>query len=130
MQLKQIVSAIFGMIFRLLVTIIMIMLVYRLAVAAYGFGYDVFLDAPMSASPGLSKTVTIAEGTGKWDMAKLLEEKGVVKSAGVFYVQLMLSDYKDDWKPGIYELNTSMHAEEIILLLAGVSEEEEQNGDS
>ena len=46
--------------------------------------------------------------------------------AKVFYVQLILSEHKDDWKPGIYDLNTSMHSEEIIATLAGISEEEEE----
>jgi len=127
MQLKQIVSAILGMLFRLLITVIMIMLVYRLAVYAYGFGYEIFADIPADLSPGLNKTVTIADGASRWDVAKLLEEKGVVHNAEVFYAQLMLSDYKDDCKPGVYEMNTSMHAEEIILLMAGVSEEEEDS---
>lgn len=128
MQLKRIAFAIFGMMFRLLVTVIMIMLVYRLGIRAYNFGYEVFADIPAAYAPGINKTVTIAEGTSKWELAKMLQEKGVVHDSGVFFVQLMLSEYKDDWKAGIYELNTSMHSEEIIDKLAGVSEEED--GDS
>ncbi|MBO6015538.1 MAG: endolytic transglycosylase MltG [Lachnospiraceae bacterium] len=130
MRITQIISAIFGMLFRLFITVVMIMLVYRLAVFSYSFGYEVFADIPAELSPGIDKTVTIAEGASRWDMAKVLEDKGIVHSAQVFYVQILLSDHKNDWKPGVYEMNTSMHASDIILQLAGLSEEEEEDSDS
>lgn len=129
-QLKQIATAIFGMLFRLLITVIMIMLLYRSAIIAYNFGYEVFADIPAGYAPGIDKTVTIAQGTDKWELARILEQQGVVHDAGVFYAQLMLSEYRDDWKAGVYELNTSMHAEEIISKLAGVKESGEEDSDS
>ncbi len=125
MELKQVVSAIFGMMFRLLITIIMILMVYQLSTEAYSFGYLVFADIPKDMSPGFTKTVTISEGTGEWALAQSLQEEGIVEDAKVFYVQIMLSEHKDDWKPGIYELNTSMHSGEIIATLAGMIEEED-----
>lgn len=126
MQLKQVVSAIFGMMFRLLITVIMMLMVYQFATEAYSFGYLVFADIPMELSPGYTKTVSISEGTSEWALAQYLQEEGIVADAKVFYVQLILSEHKDDWKPGIYDLNTSMHSEEIIATLAGISEEEEE----
>ena len=125
MELKQVVSAIFGMMFRLLITIIMILMVYQLSTEAYSFGYLVFADIPKDMSPGFTKTVTISEGTGEWALAQSLQEEGIVEDAKVFYVQIMLSEHKDDWNPGIYELNTSMHSGEIIATLAGMIEEED-----
>ena len=125
MQLKQAVSAVFGMMFRLLVTIIMILVVYQMATYAYSFGYLVFADIPKDMSPGYTKTVSISEGSSEWALAQSLEEEGIVEDAKVFYVQIMLSEHKDDWKPGIYELNTSMHSGEIIATLAGMIEEED-----
>lgn len=126
MQLKQVVSAIFGMLFRILFTIIMLLMVYQLATSAYSFGYLVFADIPKDLSPGYTKTVSISEGTSEWALSQQLQQEGIVEDAKVFYVQLMLSEHKEDWKPGIYELNTSMHSEEIVKTLAGVSEEEEE----
>lgn len=124
MQLKQAVSAVFGMMFRLLVTIIMILMVYQMATSAYSFGYLIFADIPRDMSPGYTKTVSISEGTSEWALAQTLQEQGIVGDAKVFYVQLILSEHKDDWKPGIYDLNTSMKSDEIIETLAGVGEEE------
>ena len=130
MQLKQAVSAVFGMMFRLLITIIMVMLVYQMATFSYSFGYLVFADIPKELSPGYTKTVSISEGTSDWALAQTLQEQGIVSDAKVFYVQLILSEYKDDWKPGIYDLNTSMKSGEIITTIAGISGEEEKNSDS
>ena len=126
MQLKQAVSAVFGMIFRTLVTIIMIILVYQMATYAYSFGYLVFADIPKDMSPGFTKTVSISEGTSDWALAQSLQDQGIVPDAKVFYVQLILSEYKDQWKPGIYDLNTSMKSGDIITTLAGISGEEEE----
>lgn len=126
MQLKQAVSAVFGMMFRVLITIIMILLVYQVATYAYSFGYLVFADIPKEFSPGYTKTVSISEGTSDWALSQTLQEQGIVSDAKVFYVQLMLSEYKDEWKPGIYDLNTSMKSGEIVATLAGISGEEEE----
>ena len=126
MQLKQAVSAVFGMMFRVLITIIMILLVYQVATYAYSFGYLVFADIPKEFSPGYTKTVSISEGTSDWTLSQTLQEQGIVSDAKVFYVQLMLSEYKDEWKPGIYDLNTSMKSGEIVATLAGISGEEEE----
>ena len=126
MQLKQAVSAVFGMMFRVLITILMILLVYQVATYAYSFGYLVFADIPKEFSPGYTKTVSISEGTSDWALSQTLQEQGIVSDAKVFYVQLMLSEYKDEWKPGIYDLNTSMKSGEIVATLAGISGEEEE----
>lgn len=126
MQLKQVVAAVFGMMFRLLVTVIMILLVYQMATYAYSFGYLVFADIPKELSPGYNKTVSISEGTSEWALAQSLQEQGIVSDAKVFYVQLILSEYKDEWKPGIYDLNTSMKSDQIIATIAGVNGEEEE----
>lgn len=126
MQMKQVVSAIFGMMFRFLITVIMLLMVYQFAVEANSFGYNVFADIPMDLSPGYTKKVTISEGTSEWELAQSLQQEGIVEDAKVFYVQLILSENKENWKPGIYDLNTSMHAEEIIATLAGIIEEEEE----
>ena len=126
MQLKQVVAAVFGMMFRLLITVIMILLVYQMATYAYSFGYLVFADIPKELSPGYTKTVSISEGTSEWALAQSLQEQGIVSDAKVFYAQLILSEYKDEWKPGIYDLNTSMKSGEIVATLAGISGEEEE----
>lgn len=130
MKANQIVSTIFGMLFKFLFLLIVVMLIYSGATSAYRFGYDVFADIPAQLSPGITSTVTIEAGLNKWEIAKRLEENGIVTDAKVFYVQLILSDYKDKLVPGTYELNTSMQSEEIMLVIAGMATEEEEDSDS
>lgn len=131
MKVNQVVGGVFGVVFRLLLTAIMIMVVYRFSVEAYNMGYEVFADIPAQLSPGVTRTVTLEEGTSDWTRAKVLEEHGIVSDARVFFVQMMLSDYKKDIKAGTYALNSSMKSSEILAALAGVSEEnEDEESDS
>jgi UPF0755 protein len=61
------------------------------------------------------------------ELAKLLAQKGLVKDANVFFVQLKLSD--DEVVSGVYELNTAMSASEMISAMSdsGDSNEEEED---
>jgi UPF0755 protein len=61
------------------------------------------------------------------ELAKLLAQKGLVKDANVFFVQLKLSD--DKVVSGVYELNTAMSASEMISAMSdsGDSNEEEED---
>lgn len=129
-QASEIVATVFGMLFKVLFTLIMIMLVYRAGTGAYQFGYDVFADIPAQLSPGLTKHVTITEDLSQWEVAKLLEENAIVTDAKVFYVQLILSDYKDKIIAGTHELNSSMQSEEIMLVITGMAASEDEESDS
>ena len=42
----------------------------------------------------------------------------------VFFLQELLSEYHGDEKPGIYDLNTAMTADEMIAIMAHEGEEE------
>ena len=44
----------------------------------------------------------------------------------LFWIQNLLSSYKDELKAGTYTLNSSMSAEEIMKELAGVEEPTEE----
>lgn len=131
MNAKQVISAFVGMIFKVVISIIVIMVVYRVAINAYAFGYDVFQDLPVDIeSQAKVVNVSILEGKSNAEIGEILEKAGIIKSAKVFYVQLMLSDYKDSIKPGIYELKTSMNSEEIMQIIAPESEEGTEDTDS
>jgi UPF0755 protein len=57
------------------------------------------------------------------ELSKLLEQKGLVSDANVFFVQLKLSD--DEVVSGAYELNTAMTAAEMLEVMSGGNQEEE-----
>ena len=128
MDVKQFLGAVSATIIKIVVAAVIIVAVFRLAVYAYDFGFQVFADVPLSEGEGRTVSVVISEGLGNRELAKVLEQKGLVKDANVFYIYDLLSDYrKKELKPGTYELSTAMNAEEMLeILCAGDEEQEEQ----
>lgn len=128
MDVKQLLGAVSATIIKIVVAVIIIVSVFRLAVYAYDFGYQVFADMPVSEGEGRIVSVEISEGLENRELAKMLEQKGLVNDANVFYIYDLLSDYrKKELKPGTYELSTAMNAEEMLeILCAGDEEQEEQ----
>jgi len=109
MKAKQVTGAVFNMIFRLVLSIIIILVVYRLAMYSYHLGYMVFADVAKEAEPGRDSTM---------DVAKTLENRGLIDDARVFFLQEMLSEYRGKIQPGVYTLNTSMTAEKMLAEMA------------
>lgn len=127
MNAKQLLGAICAMIIKIALAAVIIVVVFRLAVYAYDFGYQVFADIPVSEGEGRIVSVVVSEGQSSRDLAKMLEQKGLINDANAFYLYERLSDYKDKLKPGVYELSTSMKAEEMLEIVCA-SESEDTSG--
>ena len=115
---KYLVGAVVEAIIKAIVLVIVIMFVFRAATSAYDFGYKVFADKPISQSEGRSITVGVAEDADIGDVAQMLEEKGLIEDARLFRVQELLSGYHNKILPGIYDLSTSMTAEEMLAVMS------------
>lgn len=126
MNAKQLLGAISAMIVRIVVAAAVIAVVFKLAISAYDFGYQIFADVPMSEGSGRTVSVVVSEGQSSRELAKMLEQKGLIKDANVFYIQEQLSDYKDRIKPGTYELSTAMNSEQMLAILCDVQAEQEE----
>lgn len=126
MNAKQLLGAISAMIVRIVVAAAVIAVVFKLAISAYDFGYQIFADVPMSEGSGRTVSVVVSEGQSSRELAKMLEQKGLIKDANVFYIQEQLSDYKDMIKPGTYELSTAMNSEQMLAILCDVQAEQEE----
>lgn len=129
MDIKQLLGAITAMIARIAIAAVVIIVVFKFAVGAYDFGFQVFADIPKDEGDGRTVSVVISADQDSKDVGKLLENKGLIDNANVFYVQEMLSEYKGQIKPGTYELNTAMSVEEMLEIMCGQDEEgtEESN---
>lgn len=125
MKSKEVVISIFTAVFKIVVAIIIIMFVYKWSLVAYEYGTRVFNEPPMSMGEGRTVTVEIEKGATVSEIGLLLEKKGLIRDAGLFRIQEMLSAYKDKLQAGTYELKTSMTTEEIMRILAT----EIQNGE-
>ena len=119
MNAKQLLGAVAAMIIKIALAAVIIVVVFRLAVYAYDFGYQVFADIPVSEGEGRTVSVVVSEGQSSRELAKMLEQKGLVNDANAFYIYERLSDYKDKLKPGVYELSTAMNAEEMLEIVCG-----------
>ena len=124
MNAKQLLGAICAMIIKIALAAVVIVVVFRLAVYAYDFGYQVFADIPVSEGEGRIVSVVVSEGQSSRDLAKMLEQKGLINDANAFYLYERLSDYKDKLKPGVYELSTSMKAEEMLEIVCASGAED------
>ncbi len=104
--------------FGLVILAVIMMLVYRFALDAYDYGYRIFDEKPMSPEPGLTMSVAIVEGKSVSEIGKILEDKGLIRSGTLFYLQEMFSSYHKKLQPGVYELSTAMTPEEIMALMS------------
>ena len=86
-----------------------------------------FADVPVSEGEGRIVNVVVSAGQTSREIAKILEQKGLVEDANVFYIQERLSDYKDKLKPGTYELSTAMNSQQMLEILCDVEEENEED---
>ena len=129
MKAGHLIAAAIEMVIKVVVIAAAIIFIFRGATGAYEFGYRVFADEPMSVTGGRTITVGISEAMKIKDIAKMLEEKGLIEDANLFIVQELLSAHNNEIVPGIYDLSTSMTAQEMIAVMSAPSGEEEEDGE-
>ncbi len=115
--------SIFGVSFRIVIWILVVILLYTGIKEGYQFGYAVFDSKPVAQGEGVEKNVTIPEKTSPVSVAKVLEEKGLVKDKYVFVVQYLL--FECEPQSGTYTLSTSMSPRDIIQQLNKAGEEDD-----
>ena len=126
MNTKNVVLAILSTVAKVALTVLVVVFDYKAAVKAYSFGYSIFDDEPMSAEPGREVTVSITEGKSVKEIGEILASQGLVEDGTVFYLQNLLSSYKDELQPGMYTLNTSMTPTEIMEAMSATEETDEE----
>ncbi len=125
MSAKSLILTVLEIIIKVVVVAVVILFAFRTATAAYDFGYRVFADQPVSISGGRTISVSVAEGASVKEVADMLEEKGLIEDAKLFVVQELLSAYRGEMTPGIYDLSTDMTAQQMLEIMSGSNEEEE-----
>lgn len=124
MKIDKMVLRTVTIVLKVVFAVLVVMFVYKGAMLAYDYGYRVFAEEPVDSAPGWDMDVTIEEGMDAKAIGQLLESKGLIKDGTLFYLQNILSRYKDDLKAGDYVLNTSMTTEEMMAVLSGEATEE------
>lgn len=129
MKAGYLIGAAVETIIKVVVVAAVVILIFRGATKAYDFGYRVFADEPMSLSGGRTITVGISENMTINDIAQMLEEKGLIEDSKLFVVQELLSAYHGEIIPGIYDLSTTMTAQEMLEIMATPIEESEDQAE-
>lgn len=124
MKSKTTALHLMGFILNILMMVLVVFVVIQLAAVAYNLGYRVFTEPAMDESLGRDVMVEVDQNMSDWDLGIELEEKGLVENHLLFTIQLKLSSYKKDIKPGLYTLNTSMTAKELMQVMAKEENEE------
>lgn len=121
------------MVLRILYTCIIALLfvliifgVVRLSVAAYNMGYRILTEEPMDKEPGRDVIVEVEKGVSPLTLGKNLEEKGLIRNAYLFVIQMKLSAYANKVQPGVYTLSTSQTAREMLQIMSTVSEKDKK----
>lgn len=125
MKVDKIVLRTVTIVLKVVLAVLVVMFVYKGAMMAYDYGYRVFAEEPVDSAPGFDIDVTIEDGMDAKAIGQLLESKGLIKDGTLFYLQNILSKYKDDLKAGDYVLNTSMTTEEMMAVISRETSEEE-----
>ena len=120
-------KALFGFIkvaFTIMVILLIVFGAVKICSVGYDFGYRVFTEPAIYKQPGTDILVDVTDKMSEKEIGQLLEDKGLVKDGNLFYLQLKLSAYSKKLVPGIYTLNTSMTAKEMMVVMAGKKKEE------
>ena len=129
MKPGNIVIAVLGVISRVVIVVLAAFFIYKGALACYDYGYRIFTEPAVSAGEGKTITVAITEDMSPSQIGELFENKGLVQDGRLFMLQYYLSEFKDDVKPGIFELSTSMTAEEMMEAMTATADEDDKQGE-
>ncbi len=126
MKSSNLIVAVLGAIFRVVVAIAAVYIIYQGAILCYNYGYRIFTEPAVSAGEGRTVTVAITDDMSPKEIGQLFENKGLVRDARLFMLQYYLSEYVKDVKPGVFDLSTSMTAEEMMEAMT-VTEDGDQD---
>ncbi len=125
MRSEKLIFAVLGAIIKVAVVIAVVYIIYQGALTSYDYGYRVLTEPAMSVGEGRLVSISYSEDMSPFDLAEMMETKGLTRDSKLFVMQYFFSEYREDIKPGTYEVSTAMTAEEIMGVMAGNFPEDE-----
>ena len=110
--------------FSVLVILLVLIGFVKVGTYCYDFGYRIFTEEAIDEEPGRDIVIQITDDMSGMDIAKELENKGLIQDARLFYVQLKVSAYSKKINPGVYTLNTSMQARDMMVEMSKKQEDD------
>ena len=125
MKIGSLITGIINFIIRALIVIFVIYAIKNLCFMAYDYGYRIYSEPPMAEGDGVDIVVNIPMGSSVSDTAEILKDNGLIRDERLFGLQERFSDCHGKLESGMYTLNTSMTAEEMLAAMSpSVSGEE------
>ena len=118
MDLNKFLFRFISVAFKIMIALFVIAATVKLGGIGYDFGYRVFTESAIDQEPGKDVLVQVREDTSARELGKTLEEKGLVRDGNLFFLQLKLSAYSKRILPGVYTLNTSMTAKDMMVVMS------------
>ena len=118
MDLNKFLFRFISVAFKVMIALLVIAATVKLGGIGYDFGYRVFTEPAMAEEPGKDILVQVREDMSARELGKTLEEKGLVRDGNLFFLQLKLSAYSKKILPGVYTLNTSMTAKDMMVVMS------------
>ncbi|MCM1106236.1 MAG: endolytic transglycosylase MltG [Blautia sp.] len=118
MDVNKLLFSFIKVAFSIMVMLLVIYGAVKLCALGYDYGYRLYTEPAMEEAPGKDVLVQVKEDTSSREISELMEEKGLVRDSKLFYVQLMLSGYREAIQPGVYTLNTSMEPKDLIVAMS------------
>ena len=110
--------------FRVILFVALVLGLVYLGQTTYKYTRAVFSDEAFEEAPGKTVKVTISESVSGKQLAKVLEENGLIENALIFQLQMKMADFGDQVEADTYELNTSMPPSELFEILSGTDGED------
>ena len=115
-------------IFTILIILVVIFGTIRMCRTGYDYGYRLFTETAVDEAPGRDILVQVDDDMSAGEIGKALEERGLIRDAKLFWLQLKLSAYSKRIKPGMYTLNTSMTPKEMMIAMSPQEQTEGTEG--
>lgn len=114
------------MVVRTLINVVIILLVIQAFMASYNFFYRVFTDTSVDSSDFTEIQFVIPPDSSTTEIVDMLVEEELVEDKYVMLVKVYLSSYYGKMLPGTYVLSKSMTQTEILKIITGTIENEEE----
>ena len=113
--MKKVISTILGLGVNIIMYVVAVFVLFRVGAFAYDFSYEVFGEPVVSQYSDEEVRIEIQSGDGSQTVAKKLKEAGVINNEWAFILKSRLS--KASLMPGVYVVNASMSADDMIELM-------------
>ena len=112
--------------FSLLVNIVIVFVVIKLFSYSFNFAYSVFGDVAKDPTGREYAVIEIPADSSTLQIGKALEDNGIIDDKYVFFAKVRIKNLGGKIKAGKYGLSSSMTYGQIINLICGINDEEEE----